>query len=606
MEILRCRKKTFESLGEKISKPVLMITVSVLLICQAGSFFIAEQRIRSASLEKADRELENLEATVQEKIMDIRRMLFGIQVNDTFNQAIIEKVFASEENLVYADSRISGVLAVNKGTVPMIANLYVCSPDFFVSDMTILTDRTADYRDSQAYRLYLNSESNTFLGSAVRDDIFIGGRTVVPAGYRYEVPGYGASVAIVANIDQARFNEYLRSEVACKGMIWILDEAGTPIFENGGGTDTEGAGEILQTLWNRQRFQEKEGREIFRHGEYLVGYEEIGGTPWRVVYILSQREEMRTLLGLAALYLLLCGGAALIMVSFVRRWVRGVTKPLTQLAQMMSRFGDRQEEEPFEYDGNDELKILSDSFNQMIEKTALYISQLEEEKQRVKSEQTQKRRAEFKALQAQINPHFLYNTLDSIHWKAEEAQAQEISDMVQALATFFRVNLSKGQEMIRLRDEAAHVESYLRIQQIRYGDKLEYSVQIDEDILDVRLPKLILQPLVENSINHGIREKDGTGTIRITGTKDPEGILLLTVWDNGIGIPEEKLKNLQETLISGRKVHQEGYGIFNVNDRIRLNYGPEYGLSIQSEYGRETVVQLRMPAAPEDEEDAYV
>ena len=223
---------------------------------------------------------------------------------------------------------------------------------------------------------------------------------------------------------------------------------------------------------------------------------------------------------------------------------------------------------------------MFDSFNQMLRNTSHYIRQLEEEKQRVKTEQSQKRKAEFKAMQAQIQPHFLYNTLESIHWKAEEAQAQEISDMVQALATFFRINLSRGKELISLRDEIAHVESYLRIQQIRYGNQLEYEIQVQEEILDSVLPKLILQPLVENSIYHGIREKEGEGMIGITGRKAENGDILLCVEDNGVGILPEQLKNLQEKLVSGEKVHQEGYGIFNVNQRIQLNYGVPYGLSI--------------------------
>ncbi len=605
MKFLHSRRKEFESLGEKISKPVLAVAIGVLLVCQLGSFAITCRWIRSRNAQIVENQLNYMEASVQEKTMDIQRMLFGIQVNDTFDQALRRLVFNGEENPVYAESEISRILSVNKGTMPLVSNLYVCSPDFLVADMTTLRNYEKDYRQSQAYRLYEGAESAVFFGTAGADDIFLTSREVIPVGYRFRLGGYSSPIAIVANLDQERLNEYLREEIGDSGMVGLADRNGQLIAWNQK-PDGEREREKAVSQLAGQSDLEAKTQGIVRIGPYIAGFRSVGATPWRVLYITSEQRELQVLLGIGVIYTVCSAAAIVVMVSFVRRKVRCLTGPLRELAGKMSNLETWEEEECLSYQDNDEIRVLFDSFNQMLRNTSHYIRQLEEEKQRVKTEQSQKRKAEFKALQAQIQPHFLYNTLESIHWKAEEAQAQEISDMVQALATFFRINLSRGKELISLRDEIAHVESYLRIQQIRYGNQLEYEIQVQEEILDSVLPKLILQPLVENSIYHGIREKEGEGMIGITGRKAENGDILLCVEDNGVGILPEQLKNLQEKLVSGEKVHQEGYGIFNVNQRIQLNYGVPYGLSIWSQAGKGTKVEIRMPYTPEEEVESNV
>ena len=180
MKFLHSRRKEFESLGEKISKPVLAVAIGVLLVCQLGSFAITCRWIRSRNAQIVENQLNYMEASVQEKTMDIQRMLFGIQVNDTFDQALRRLVFNGEENPVYAESEISRILSVNKGTMPLVSNLYVCSPDFLVADMTTLRNYEKDYRQSQAYRLYEGAESAVFFGTdQQRGD---SGRISVPVG----------------------------------------------------------------------------------------------------------------------------------------------------------------------------------------------------------------------------------------------------------------------------------------------------------------------------------------------------------------------------------------------------------------------------------------
>ncbi|WP_277407476.1 sensor histidine kinase [Lacrimispora xylanisolvens] len=176
--------------------------------------------------------------------------------------------------------------------------------------------------------------------------------------------------------------------------------------------------------------------------------------------------------------------------------------------------------------------------------------------------------------------------------------AEEISILSNSLGKFFRISLSKGAEIITLREEIEHVTSYLDIQRIRYHSKLNYQIEVGEQWLDIRVIKLILQPLAENSIYHGIKEKKGEGLIRIYEEPWGEGaqkILKLIVWDNGAGIPEDKLRILNETLKKGVTDRLEGYGIYNVNERLRLFYGENYGLQFESVEGQWTKAILTLP-----------
>ncbi len=266
----------------------------------------------------------------------------------------------------------------------------------------------------------------------------------------------------------------------------------------------------------------------------------------------------------------------------------------------------------FFYPYKDEVGSLAKSFNYMIgeiqslvRKQEETIEELKRERDYVAEVQKQKRKAELKALQAQINPHFLYNTLNAITWQAADQGAEEISILSNSLGKFFRIGLSKGAEVITLREELEHVSSYLDIQSIRYHSRLSYEIHVDDRCLDFRMIKLILQPLAENSIYHGIKEKQGAGIIKISVSEEESGegkITELTVWDNGAGIPEEKLAFINETLKRGGTDCEAGYGIYNVNERIRLFYGKDYGLYYESSLGHWTKAVLRIPAMSEEVE----
>jgi two-component system sensor histidine kinase YesM len=246
-------------------------------------------------------------------------------------------------------------------------------------------------------------------------------------------------------------------------------------------------------------------------------------------------------------------------------------------------------------DNVDEITELGMSFNIMIGK----IKDLLDAKVK---EQEYLKKAELRALQAQINPHFLYNTLDTIIWMAESKQTDRVIEIVSALSSFFRISLSKGRDWITIGEEIERTRSYLTIQKMRYRDILDYRIEVEDQTLNHTILKLILQPLVENALYHGIKNKRSGGIITVRAIQKNESEISLEVEDNGIGFAPEKLALVQAELENESSDIRldSGFGIDNVNKRIKLYYGKQYGLSIRSEFRKGTCVTLLIPAKKEE------
>ncbi|MCR4834748.1 MAG: sensor histidine kinase [Butyrivibrio sp.] len=214
--------------------------------------------------------------------------------------------------------------------------------------------------------------------------------------------------------------------------------------------------------------------------------------------------------------------------------------------------------------------------------------------EQVTREQKKLRMAEFELLQAQINPHFLYNTLDAIVWSAEAGNQRQVVDMVGSLSEFFKSSLNRGKEFVSVKDELQHVRSYLEIQQIRYQDILEYEIDVPAELFKYQIPKITIQPIVENALYHGIKNKRCGGKISIRAW-EVEKDMIIEVYDNGIGIDENRLKQVMDELSGSESESPTIYGMYNVNERIRLSYGDKYGINIKSVYGEGTEVYILLP-----------
>ena len=278
-----------------------------------------------------------------------------------------------------------------------------------------------------------------------------------------------------------------------------------------------------------------------------------------------------------------------LIIWFVVMITRSITRPVRNLCTAAEQIGQGHFDTRTHIAANNELSLLGNSFNHMAEQITVLIED-------IRTEQIYNRNMEIRLLQAQINPHFLYNTLDNIIWLAEANRKEDLEAIVMALSQFFRTTLSGGRDIITLREEFSHVEAYLQIQAFRYRDILSYSIDLPEDLKEVPVIKMTLQPLVENALYHGIKNKRGMGEIRVSASRSGEDALIC-VSDNGIGMKEEELETLRRLADGTEKVSADntGFGIANVAQRLRLNFGEQYGLTIESTYGEGTRITVHTP-----------
>lgn len=312
---------------------------------------------------------------------------------------------------------------------------------------------------------------------------------------------------------------------------------------------------------------------------------------WRIVGI-SYIDEMITGKLETTVYYL---AAILTLILFIVIIISGViskffSRSANRLMNEMQAFErDADHYEFHEMNGTSEIMVLSESFESMV----VQIQRLVE---RVRQEEITLRKTELNALQAQINPHFLYNTLDAISWMCEEGETHDAKEMVNALASLFRISISKGHELIPIAKEIEHAENYLKIQKYRYQDQFTYEFVVDKHCLTYLCNKITLQPIIENAIYHGIHRMVDEGHIRIVIASEGDDIVFV-VEDNGVGMTSEKCQEILQH-DSGKK---SGIGIKNVNDRIQIYFGDAYGITIKSEEDVGTSVTIRMPKVVENE-----
>lgn len=374
-----------------------------------------------------------------------------------------------------------------------------------------------------------------------------------------------------------------------ENFICIINDKGELVYEQQNGRE-------------RFAFDEKENRQElntalgktkescfrlnYRGEKYLVTRTDMKTTGWTLVSMVPYKSVMAETMAISGVMILAVAITLIVTLLLLNRILTGVVKPLKKLEKYMVQVNPDNMDQRMEILTDDEIGHLSMKFNQMMDR-------IRNLKEQVIEEQEDKRKYELQALQAQINPHFLYNTLDSIIWMAETNDSNIVA-MTEALAKLFRISLNKGNEEISLERELEHVKNYLIIQSMRYADKFTYEISAEPGVERCRTIKLILQPIVENCIYHGIKKKRGTGKITIRAYRREQN-LIIEVSDDGCGMPEEICRKILSDEIESENISGSGIGVKNVNERIQLRFGKKYGLSYSSEEGVGTTVTYVLP-----------
>ncbi|MBO4242863.1 MAG: sensor histidine kinase [Clostridiales bacterium] len=385
---------------------------------------------------------------------------------------------------------------------------------------------------------------------------------------------------IALDINCSNISAYINDVgIGQRGYCFLMDEDGNIVYHP-----------QQQLIYSDLKSENIDLIETLGDGDHIEGsviytIQSVPDSRWQVVgvsYVQEMITDSVSELGRILLFAALVILVAMLIISSILS--HALSRPVQSLAEAMTQFEENAED--FTYTpvgGVREVRTLSESFSHMVIRLQSLMGT-------VKDEQVNLRKTELRALQAQINPHFLYNTLDSISWMTERGKKDEVVEMVNALARLFRISISKGHELIPIRSEIQHAESYLQIQSHRYKNQFTYSFNVDEDCLDHLCNKITLQPIIENAIYHGINGLVDGGEI-VVSVKGEGDDIIMTVEDNGNGMNEDQIA----AIMNKERSDHTGIGIKNVNDRLKIYFGADYGIRIESVPDEGTKVIIRMP-----------
>lgn len=373
-----------------------------------------------------------------------------------------------------------------------------------------------------------------------------------------------------------------------KGYIYIVDQKGNIIYHPQ--QQLIYAGLKYENHYDYLKYNYGSFIQKFNKESRMITINKMRFVDWKIVGVSYMDEIIATKREITnfAAWVIFFG---VIVFIFISAYISSnISQPIKKLEKSMKMVEEGIFDIDIDIKGEYEVVRLSKTFNIMVSKIKQLMNQ-------IVLEQEAKRKSEFDALQAQINPHFLYNTLDSIVWMAENDNKRDAITMVTSLAKLFRISISKGKNIISVEEELNHIKNYMIIQKIRYKNKFEFSIDVQDEVLKYKTVKLILQPIIENSIYHGIEYMVDEGYINIYAKKENEKLLFI-IEDNGVGMPREEAKKILSQ--ESRNSKGSGVGLKNVHDRIQLYFGKEYGIDLESELEEGTKVRIWLPLMEEE------
>lgn len=562
-------KKIFSNM--KVHRKLIVVYVFTGLLPMCLMFTLFYTQMRRVLVE---REIKNMQSTFDQAVENVNTELALHQsMSDylAFNQTIVQIVKTENKNSFEAYERMV------KEFDPMMDSLSYFYPeilqstiyvrDFVIPHGTYL--RPAQEIEDESWTA---PEDNDIHWYADADQ----GTVTLVRSMPLLDDGDGGFLYI--SMDYSKIFDSMNLAVNEDYGVFVYNADNEALYENQ---------QITKNAKYQMTFSDFQKAKNTKHSDYILLEKEIEQNGWHAACYLPKKGIISPMQPILLMVLLMWAACVIFSAAVIMKFSGNMAHRLEKLTKTMTEVDEGNLDVELVSVEKDEIGDLTRGFNQMLSRIRQLIQEVYESRIRQKQ-------YEMTALRAQINPHFLYNSLSLINWKALEIGSDDISKATLALSRYYRTSLNKGKNMMSVREEIDNVRSYLQIQEMFHDYSFEVKMDVAEDILDYRTLNLILQPLAENAIAHGIDRRRGKdpGVITITGRRDGDCVVL-AVADNGVGMEQEKA----QTILTEKS---SGYGVRNVNSRIQLEYGESYGLSIESEPGTGTKVTVRIPGVEQE------
>ncbi|UJF34809.1 sensor histidine kinase [Paenibacillus hexagrammi] len=575
------------SLRRRLWILVLMLTVISISLTGTMSYWIAFRSTESEAFISSQNTLNKSALALDEKLRHIIVTTSSMMLSDAFKNAMEDVVAKNTASYYTRLTSLQTPLGQMKLIEPSIQSALIYTPVGELFATNDLRNGQIGFKDSLFSR-YLSLQERVTWVEDHEDPLFQGRQRVISLVMKPITEADVSDVYVVVNVNEDAISKVITDD--------LLDQARSYYLISKNGETVLPLSSPASLFQNDSHFLsqlQSADRGFFKYendgSKYLVNYSRLSMTnDWMMVSVQNQEDLLRHVnrIKTTTLWIMLgCAILAIVMSNIISSFL---LKPLHKLQGLMKKVEHNNLSVRFSSKYEDEVTQVGLTFNRMLGEISSLIDE-------VKEAESEKRKMEVKALQAQIDPHFLYNTLNTIIWKSETSQNQDVTEMITSLSLLFQFGLNGGNEMTTLAREIDHVRQYLILQQKCYEDLFEYSIEKeDESLLDIPILKIILQPLVENSILHGFQSMEGKGIIRISIWRTGDA-LNLQVEDNGEGMDVRSVDADMRREQSARK----SYALRNVYGRLRLYYGNQSDISLSSEPYDSTIVKLTIPLTGE-------
>lgn len=575
------RSRTFRS---KLKTAFLSVIILSVLITGGFSYFISAHIVEKNALNLTQDTVTKSAQIVDEKLNKLMIIMMTFMLSQPF-RSMLKDASTGEADRYYTHlANMDNVFSQARIAEPLIHSIYISTPIGEFYPLTMNRNRQSRFEDTFLYDRVQQENKNVWV-EGHEDMLFSGKDRVISLILEPIFDTPVKDVYIVVNIREEGFRNLVEAGVGREAVRFLLNAEGVPVYSQNNGLVQKAVGQVpFLNEWEHHAAGTGSASYRIDRRDYLLNYARLGIADWTMVTMQSKDYVLRDLIYVKWMIVGITLGAFLITALISGGLTRYLLSPLQGLQKVMKRVEANDLTARFDGPGHDELAQVGFRFNRMLEQVVVLIEE-------VKQAETQKRTAEIKALSAQMDPHFLYNTLNTVYWKLKLGQIEESQRMVVSLSRLFQLGLNKGNEITTLQKELEHVKQYLEIQALCYPNLFQYEIRGEDSRLHSwPIPRLMLQPLVENSILHGFKDMETGGQITIAvGFEPDQELVVMTVSDNGRGMEQEGVRPRQES------VPEHGYAIQNLVSRLQLFYGERANLTVDSKAGQGTTVTLTLP-----------